>query len=55
MNQEKIARAVELQKRANLEIDSYGKASESTVNELMEIVDTLTYEEGNEFIKQLAA
>ena len=51
MNQEKISRAIELQDRANKEIDAYGQTSESTMNELMEIVDSLTPEEGDEFIR----
>ena len=54
MNQEKISRAVELQDRANKEIDTYGQTSDSTVNELMEIVDSLTFEEGDEFIRRMA-
>ena len=52
MNQEKVARAVELQERANQEIDLYGEASSNTIYELMDIVDSLTPEECDEFIKQ---
>lgn len=52
MNQEKISRAIELQDRANKEIDAYGQTSESTMNELMEIVDSLTPEDQDEFIRQ---
>ena len=52
MNQEKISRAIELQNRANDEIETYGEASDSTVNELMDIVDNMTPEEGNEFVAQ---
>jgi hypothetical protein len=52
MNQEKISRAVELQDRANKEIDAYGQTTDSTINELMEIVDSLTPEEQDEFIRQ---
>jgi hypothetical protein len=52
MNQEKISRAVELQKRANNEIDTYGQTTDSTINELMDIADSLTPEEQDEFIKQ---
>lgn len=52
MNQEKISRAIELQDRANKEIDAYGQTSESTMNELMEIVDSLTPDEQDEFIRQ---
>ena len=52
MNQEKISRAIELQNRANDEIETYGEASDSTVNEMMDIVDNMTPEEGNEFVAQ---
>ena len=52
MNQEKISRAVELQDRANKEIDAYGQTTDSTINELMEIADSLTPEEQDEFIRQ---
>ena len=52
MNQEKINRTIELQNRANDEIETYGEASDSTVNELMDIVDNMTPEEGNEFVAQ---
>ena len=49
MNQEKISRAVELQNRANDEIETYGEASDSTVNELMNIIDNMTPEEETMF------
>ena len=52
MNQEKINRTIELQNRANDEIETYGEASDSTVNEMMDIVDNMTPEEGNEFVAQ---
>lgn len=52
MNQEKISRAIELQKRANNEIDTYGQASDNTIMELMDLVDHLTPEESDEFVKQ---
>lgn len=52
MNQEKISRAIELQDRANKEIDAYGQTSENTMNELMGIVDSLTPDEQDEFIRQ---
>ena len=52
MNQEKISRTIELQNRANDEIETYGEASDSTVNEMMDIVDNMTPEEGNEFVAQ---
>ncbi len=52
MNQEKVSRAIELQQRANNEIDTYGEASSNTIIELIELVDSLTPEEEEEFIKQ---
>ena len=52
MNQEKINRTIELQNRANDEIETYGEALDSTINELMDIVDNMTPEEGNEFVAQ---
>ena len=52
MNQEKINRAIELQNRANDEIETYDEASDSTINELMDIVDNMTPEEENEFVAQ---
>ena len=45
MNQEKISRAIELQNRANDQIETYGEALDSTVNELMNIIDNMTPEE----------
>ena len=52
MNQEKINRTIELQNRANDEIETYGEALDSTINELMDIVNNMTPEEGNEFVAQ---
>ena len=52
MNQEKISRAIELQNRANDEIETYGEALDSTINELMNIIDNMTPEEENEFVAQ---
>ena len=52
MNQEKISRAIKLQNRANIEIDTYGYALDSTINELMDIIDNMTPEEENEFVAQ---
>ena len=52
MNQEKINRTIELQNRANDEIETYGEALDSTVNELMNIIDNMTPEEENEFVAQ---
>ncbi len=41
MNQNKVERAIYLQKKANDQIDTYGEASLDVVDELMEIVDSL--------------
>jgi len=41
MNQNKVERAIYLQKKANDQIDTYGEASHDVVDELMEIVDYL--------------
>jgi len=45
MNEEKVHRAIELQQRANKEIDTYGQTTEQTIDELMWIIDTMTPEE----------
>jgi dsDNA-specific endonuclease/ATPase MutS2 len=47
----KINKLVELQQRINREIDVYGKADESTVNEMMEIANNLNEAEQDEFIE----
>ena len=41
MNNTKVERAIYLQKKANVQIDTYGEASHDVVDELMEIVDSL--------------
>lgn len=45
MNQNKVERAIYLQKKANDQIDTYGEASHDIVDELMEIVDSLNESE----------
>jgi hypothetical protein len=45
MNYEKIDRAIELQNRANREIETYGEAFYDTMNELLDIFDSLTPKE----------
>ena len=52
MNQEKISRAIELQNRANKEAEVYEKTTVNTIDNLMDIVDSLTSEEKDEFIRQ---
>jgi hypothetical protein len=41
MSNTKVERAIYLQKKANVQIDTYGEASHDVVDELMEIVDSL--------------
>jgi len=45
MNQNKVERAIYLQKKANEQIDTYGESSHDVVDELMEIVDSLNDQE----------
>ena len=45
MNQNKVERAIYLQKKANDQIDTYGEASHDVLDELMEIVDSLNESE----------
>jgi SUMO ligase MMS21 Smc5/6 complex component len=52
INQEKVTRAIELQKRANQEIDTYGQTSESTFDEMMDVFDSLTIQEEEAVIDQ---
>jgi len=51
MNIQKVRKFIELQERANREIDTYGKTSMSTMEMLEEIGDSLTPEEIEETIK----
>lgn len=51
MVSEKVLKAVELQKRANSQIEVYGQTSEDVVDQLMEIVDSLTPEEQTMFLQ----
>ena len=50
MNQEKIQRAIELQRRANSEIEVYGEVSQQTFQELMDVFDSLTSDEIDQVI-----
>jgi transcription termination factor NusB len=50
MNNEKVLRAIELQQKANLQIDNYGQCTDDVINELIEITDSMTPEEENAFI-----
>ena len=45
MNQNRVERAIYLQKKANDQIDTYGEDSHDVVDELMEIVDSLNESE----------
>ncbi len=51
MNQEKVQRAIELQRRANSEIEVYGEVSEQTFCEMMDIFDSLNSSEIDQVIK----
>ena len=51
MNQEKVQRAIELQRRANSEIEIYGEVSEQTFREMMDIFDSLNSSEIDQVIK----
>ena len=51
MKIQKVKRFIELQERANREIDTYGETSTSTMEMLEEIGDSLTPEEIKETIK----
>ena len=47
----KIDKLVELQLRANREIDVYGQTSYETFNEMMDLADSLNAAEQDEFLK----
>jgi len=47
----KIDRLVELQLKANREIDVYGQTSYETFNEMMDLADSLNAAEQDEFLK----
>ena len=51
MNIEKVNRVIELQLRANMQIDMYGEADHETTNILLELVDSLTHEESDKVIE----
>ena len=50
MNNEKVLRAIELQQRANLQIENYGQTTDDVIDELIEITDSMTPEEQDAFI-----
>jgi hypothetical protein len=50
MDIQKVRKFIELQERVNLEIDTYGQASTSSVDMLEEIGDSLTPEEIDEMM-----
>jgi hypothetical protein len=41
----KVKKAIELQEKANLEIDMYGETTIKTFNKMMKAFDSLTHEE----------
>ena len=45
MNNSKVKKAIELQEKANQEIDMYGQASDNTFNKMMKVFDSLTLAE----------
>lgn len=47
----KARRAAELQDRCNKQIVVYGQCNEADIAELMELVDSMTPEESDQFIK----
>ena len=47
MNIEKVNRVIELQLRANAQIDMYGESDHETTDILLELVDSLTHEESD--------
>jgi len=47
----KIDKLVELQLKANREIDVYGQTSYETFNEMMDLADSLNAAEQDEFLK----
>mgnify|MGYP003335233269 CR=1 FL=1 len=55
MNIEKVQKAVDLQRKANLQIEVYGEASMDVVDELCFICDNLTSDEESKFIELMYA
>ena len=51
INLENVKRAVELQKEANAQIDSFGVASDVVVDEMLELVDNFNSFEEDMFIE----
>lgn len=42
MNNPKVKKAIELQEKANQEIDMYGRTSDKTFDKMMKVFDSLT-------------
>ena len=51
MDQEKIHKAVEIANRMNNESKIYGKSSDNTVMELLDIIDHMNQDEVNEYLR----
>jgi hypothetical protein len=51
MNIEKVNRVIELQRRANMQIEMYGEADHVTTAILLELVDSLTREESEKVLE----
>lgn len=47
-----INRVIDLQMKCNLMIDTYGECDHETADELERLVDSLTWDESDELIKQ---
>ena len=45
MNIEKVEKVIELQRKANYQIEQFGEADHDLVDEMIELADTLTPEE----------
>ncbi len=45
MNIKKVERVIELQRKANYQIEYFGEADHDTVDEMIELADSLTPEE----------
>ena len=52
MDISKIDRFIALQERVNRQIDTYGEAEPHVVDEMMELIDTLTPEEMDEVTRR---
>lgn len=47
-----INRVIDLQIKCNHMIDTYGECDQETADELVRLADSLTWDEGNEMIRQ---